>query len=77
MEQPVPVFQQRFNLPLAYKQPMFVQLTCKQATCTSARPRLPHSWFLALQQGDTGQGTRDKQVQDAQGTPGSVAGARE
>jgi len=33
MEQRVPVSQQRFNLPLAYKQQMFVQLTCKQAAC--------------------------------------------
>lgn len=41
MEQPVPVFQQRFNLPLAYKQQMFVQLTCKQATCIAAGPRRP------------------------------------
>lgn len=41
MEQPVPVSQQRFNLPLAYKQQMFVQLTCKQAACIAAGPRHP------------------------------------
>lgn len=50
MEQPVPVFQQRFNLPLAYKQQIFVQLTCKQATCIAVRPRRParHSTTLGF-----------------------------
>lgn len=52
MEQPVPVFQQRFNLPLAYKQQMFVQLTCKQETCIAAGPRRPG----AGEQGQAGPG---------------------
>lgn len=50
MEQPVPVSQQRFNLPLAYKQQMSVQLTCKQAACVAVRPRslAPHSAALCF-----------------------------
>lgn len=66
MEQPVPVSQQRFNLPLAYKQQMFVQLTCKQAACIAVGPRslAPHSAalrFLPSSRGmyrEMGQGTR-------------------
>lgn len=39
MEQPVPVSQLRFNLPLVYKQQMFIQLTCKHTACCAAPAR--------------------------------------
>lgn len=55
MEQAVPVSQERFNLPLVYKQQMFVQLTCKRAARGMAPTQLLRVSCPLMGRGDRAQ----------------------